>query len=299
MARPKGNQSNLCGDREWLYQKRIVERLTVKEIGLLAGITRKSVDYWIEKHDIPKPDVYIRSEKTKKKMITLSCDFCGVSFEKEAYYINGKKERNKYFFCSKNCKYAYDKERMSGDNNHFYGVSRYGEDSPRWMGGKIKLPCTVCSKIGIEYHPYQVREFESGLKVPCCSAVCSSVIGHMSTPTSQTSIELKIQEKLDCHNINYIPQFIFKDRYSVDFYLPDYDIVIECDGDYWHGNPQIYTNPNEWQIKTINKDKRKNAFITKHGSVLFRFWETAINNNLDICFEQILNKITEIVESSK
>ena len=41
--------------KEWLYNKRIVEKLTLKDIGDLAGISESAVRYWLKKLDITKP----------------------------------------------------------------------------------------------------------------------------------------------------------------------------------------------------------------------------------------------------
>jgi G:T-mismatch repair DNA endonuclease (very short patch repair protein) len=49
-----------------------------------------------------------------------------------------------------------------------------------------------------------------------------------------TKIELKVEKELKRRNINYQKQISLYPRAMVDFYLPEYRIVIQCDGDYWH-----------------------------------------------------------------
>ena len=55
-----------------------------------------------------------------------------------------------------------------------------------------------------------------------------------------TSIELKIQGFLKELDIEFQPQYRIKNikhRYFSDIYIPKMNLVIECDGDYWHDYP--------------------------------------------------------------
>lgn len=67
----------------------------------------------------------------------------------------------------------------------------------------------------------------------------------------------------------------------VDFYLPDYNLVIEADGDYWH-------NLERQKIK----DKRRNEKLKVLNYRILRFWEHDIKKNLQQC----LNKIEEVTK---
>lgn len=97
-----------------------------------------------------------------------------------------------------------------------------------------------------------------------------------------TKIEVKISDYLKSLNI------IFKQNKSingflVDFYLIDFNFVIECDGDYWHGNPKFYKNKilNNIQLKNINRDERKNDMLNNNNIKFLRFWEHDIHKNFD------------------
>ncbi len=65
--------------------------------------------------------------------------------------------------------------------------------------------------------------------------------------TRETNIEKAIRDELEKRKIAFIPQYPIKYIAIVDFYLPDYDIIIQCDGDFWHKS--------EWAIK-FGKDKK-------------------------------------------
>ena len=56
--------------------------------------------------------------------------------------------------------------------------------------------------------------------------------------TSDTNIEKAIKYVLETNQIRYIPQYKIG-PYFADFYLPDFKLVVECDGDYWHKKPRV------------------------------------------------------------
>lgn len=108
----------------------------------------------------------------------------------------------------------------------------------------------------------------------------------------QTKIELKIERFLKNNNINYETNYRI-DKFLVDFYLNEYNIVIECDGDYWHSNPRFYdcNSLNEMQIKNKERDIRKDKMLNEHGIRFIRFWEYDIHNLFHIVEISIKNVI--------
>lgn len=68
-----------------------------------------------------------------------------------------------------------------------------------------------------------------------------------------------------------------------DYYLPDYNIIIETDGDYWHANPKFYENKekNKTQLRNIIRDQYKNKWCIDNNIMLIRFWECDILKNPD------------------
>jgi len=92
--------------------------------------------------------------------------------------------------------------------------------------------------------------------------------------------------------LKYIKQFrLYFDSYSYrtyDFYLPKQNLLIECDGDYWHGNPQIYTKLNEMQIFDQQNDKFKNELASMLSIKLLRIWESDVQQNFNL--EKLINE---------
>jgi len=54
------------------------------------------------------------------------------------------------------------------------------------------------------------------------------------------------------------------------------NIVIECDGDYWHNREDIK-----------KKDLTKNKDLIENGYKIYRFWEHEINRSPELCINKI------------
>ena len=101
--------------------------------------------------------------------------------------------------------------------------------------------------------------------------------------TYKTSIEIKICNLLIEYGFKFETQydlFYGIDKFKTyDFYLKEYNLLIEADGDYWHVNPNKYLNENDLtEVQKINKqnDIFKNKLATDKGYNILRFWESDI-----------------------
>ena len=75
-----------------------------------------------------------------------------------------------------------------------------------------------------------------------------------------------------------------------DVYIPQFNTLIEVDGDFWHCNPKIYTEAiYESQKKNILRDHEKNTWAVDNGYSIIRFLEYYINHNKEHVIE-ILKK---------
>lgn len=97
---------------------------------------------------------------------------------------------------------------------------------------------------------------------------------------------------LDKLGVKYIEQFEAKDiKRFFDFYLPDNNIIIEVDGDYWHSYGKVYEEMNPTQKRNARIDNIKNEWALSHGIPIIRIWEHDINKNpkkvMDILIENI------------
>lgn len=90
--------------------------------------------------------------------------------------------------------------------------------------------------------------------------------------------------------IRYEEQFEAKDiKRFYDFYLPDYQVIIEIDGDFYHGYGKVHEEKNPMQKRNARVDEIKNEWAALHGYPLIRIWEHDINENP----EKVLDMLRE------
>lgn len=110
-----------------------------------------------------------------------------------------------------------------------------------------------------------------------------------------SSLELRIQGILDSLLIEYTRNK-FLGSYNFDFIFKN-KIILEIQGDYWHGNPNKYKKDDilfggKTAKKIWDKDLRKKEFVEKRGFKIFYLWETDINKMTN---EEIINFLKEIL----
>ena len=88
------------------------------------------------------------------------------------------------------------------------------------------------------------------------------------------------REFLDKLGVRYEEQFEAKDiKRFYDFHLPDYRVLLELDGDYYHSYGKVYEEMNPMQKRNARVDKIKDEWAISHGYPLIRIWEHDINEN--------------------
>ena len=110
-------------------------------------------------------------------------------------------------------------------------------------------------------------------------------------PIKDTSIELKIQDYLKQLKIGFFTHYYCKEiehSYQCDIFIPVQKnkqrfirepIIIECDGDYFHGNinhPR-YKILTQRQIEQREEDKIRTKELQEKGFKVIRLWESDIN----------------------
>ena len=149
----------------------------------------------------------------------------------------------------------------------------------KWEEGKYK---NSRSKILLKCpnnHDYEVRinSFKSGRRCPLCNNISKG--------------EQKIMDVLNIHNILYThDKLIWKEnKLRPDFYLPDYNLIIEYDGKQ-HYESIEYFGGKEMLKLTQQKDKEKNDYCREHNINLLRipYWEF---NNIEAILKKELSLI--------
>lgn len=127
----------------------------------------------------------------------------------------------------------------------------------------------------------QVTRKPTGNKAPRKPRNCVKKKKHPQYGTSKLE-ERFANEFLDRLGVEYTYQFEAKDigRFY-DFYLPKENAIIEIDGDYWHGNPEKYSDDKlKWHQKKARRvDELKDKWALMHGITIIRIWESDIEKD--------------------
>jgi len=111
-----------------------------------------------------------------------------------------------------------------------------------------------------------------------------SMLRHPNRKFKETGIELKIEEELKNRGINHKKQVPLCKVAVVDFYLPDFGIIIQCDGCYWHNCPECKKGDLN---RNKDKDVDQDAVLTSNGYKVYRFWEHSINKSPKKCIDKL------------
>jgi len=96
--------------------------------------------------------------------------------------------------------------------------------------------------------------------------------------------------------IDYDTQYYLKDiHHYCDVYIPSKNMIIEFQGDYWHGNPNKYSNDelSEFQKKKVTKDNELREYCSENGINLIEIWESDYDkdsNGAKTLLEEQINK---------
>lgn len=231
----------------------------------------------------------IRPSKTKEK-VEKECLFCGKVFitsDSKKKYCSKKcyhdiKIRNSKIY-EKVCKFCGKKFFTT---NH---STLYCSDECLLKRKYInKCMCEICGK-----------EFLSQLKDSkyCCSKCKSlgykkrNIISHILNSSyipksTNTKPHKMVLDKLNYNNI--ISEYRIE-IFSIDIFIPEFNLPIEINGGYWHCDPRFC------EIKTINRfknaiirEERKNKLIfDKLKSHILYLWEYDIKHNIEMCLSLI------------
>lgn len=87
----------------------------------------------------------------------------------------------------------------------------------------------------------------------------------------ETSLEVKMYKFLEENDIKFEKQYELDYKFY-DAYLPDYNILLEFDGDFWH-KPELEECVYQCQKTVYHNDLNKNEIAKRHNISLFRIRE--------------------------
>lgn len=173
-----------------------------------------------------------------------------ISISLKKYYKNGGK-------------HSMTGKKLSEDRKRKIGLSKLGQRHSDKTREKM-------SKNNGKYWLNKKRSKKT------CKKIRETIINNPIKIFKDTSIEKKIEKELKYRNILFEKQKSLCKIAIVDFFIKP-NIVIECDGDYWHNFPDH-----------IERDKNKNRILRKNGYKVYRFWGYEINNSSKKCIDSII-----------
>lgn len=186
--------------------------------------------------------------KAMENRIEKTCPVCQEPFKIPASYAN------RFIVCSIKCRLAFTQYRQCLRCGKTF---RAGAPNRKYCSEICRRPpiTTICENCGKKF-----RHIPSISPHFCSFACYRSFIGKNG---GETSIEVIIRTFLDTLPLPY-QQEAQIGRYAVDFLIPSLNLVIECDGIYWHRDKR--------------RDIAKNHFLKKQGYQLLRLSEDSITS---------------------
>ena len=155
---------------------------------------------------------------------------------------------------------------------------------------------------------YEKRGIASEEAKSIVNSICSSGAKACLKTTQSPSTELKIKNFLLEKNIEFSTQYeITVDRNNpfsrakllYDFYIPRDNLLIECNGSYWHCDPRFFDADKQVKFpggmyKAADiwaRDKFKVDFAEDKGYSVYTIWEFDLNNNLDQTLKELHKRL--------
>lgn len=219
------------------------------------------------------PECYRSSPRANRKTgFDTNCVQCGT-----AIYVqrSAKRTRN---FCSTACHDAYQ--------------------------GRAKTvhSCKVCGS-EFKWSPSRTKTQNPTYCSIACRNKCPEwkekavIAGNLAQQHSKymTRLELAGSDILSMIGHPFSEQVLIAGKFTVDAVLTGKNIVIQWDGDYWHGYRAANDNAplDARQEKRVALDKSQDAYMEKCGYRVLRFWEHEVFNQPESVREAIARAIQQ------
>jgi len=170
---------------------------------------------------------------------------------------------------------------LSGSNNPMFGKEGY-------LKGQTKYNNPILFERGQKVSKFR-KEWWANLPQEEKDIIVGNLSEYANMAKKDTWIEIVIKDFLDKEKISYIKNHRMS-KFIIDFYLTDFEIAIECQGDYWHANPLFYDEENysATQKNNIERDIRKRKFFENENIKNLFFWEHDIKINRTLVESEIL-----------
>lgn len=179
----------------------------------------------------------------------------------------------------------------SGEYKHVREAIIEGRKDPE-LGGKISKGAKGVLKPKPEgFGVGRIQSEETKQKMSDTAMKNILKTGRVKRSLLEYDFEMVLEElNISFSHSFYIPSI----KKIYDFYLPEYNIIIEIDGDFWHCNPVKFPKPTcKTQEINLENDKFKSKWAEDNGYKLIRIWENDINNDIQKV-KQLLLEATKL-----
>lgn len=225
------------------------------------------------KHPNDKYDYSQVKYENNKTKVCIICPIHGKFYQTPDTHLKGG--------CCPKCNgnYHYTTDEWIEEARKIHN-NKYDYSNVEYINSYTKI-CIVCPKHGEFYQT--PNNHLIGQECPYCKS------SHM---------ENDIRNLLNKYNINFEEQkkFEWMGKFSLDFYLPKYNVAIECQG-IQHFQPIDHFGGEENLIKRQNRDKEKLKLCNENGIKLLYYANYKYNFPYEVITDkEILRKIITNVE---
>ena len=146
-----------------------------------------------------------------------------------------------------------------------------------------------------EEHKQKLKEVFNTEQYKECKS--KELLNRVKSQTFSMSSKLEkmfIEQFIKPLEIEYQTQYYIKEiKQYCDVYIPSKNLIVECDGSFWHCDPRLFPNGPiyDYQKNKIERDKIKTDYLINKGYELLRFWEVDIIDNPELVKEKLNEKI--------
>ena len=252
-------------NKEWLHQKYIVEKQSANQIGALANTSADTIGSWLRRFDIPvrsRSEAFsVRCDPTtpwgqdiRKNLSVGHNDAYDVSTREGREYraklsrahkerldpttAQGKLARKRH---SESCKKAYDPNTVKG------------RQTRKRRSIALKRACDPSTVRGKELRRSRSNSCKRGW-ISGTYDLCNRFPGGIPKTTEMAMVSAFLENRM----WDFVKQYrIPEDSHPYDFYIPHLNLLIECQGIYYH---------NEDNFPGVqSRDAKKRQYAIDHG----------------------------------
>jgi very-short-patch-repair endonuclease len=242
-----------------------------------------------------------------RKVRTFTCASCGASVTKRA-----KPDQS---YCSLEC-YRTGKRptRCTGVHApcawcgeavyvpaHRLGQTQYfchPQHANLWQARN--RPKSVCKMCGEEVQ----RPLSHTKATTYCSLKCrdadpeyrAKIVGALSNQQRlcPNKVEKAGYALLDLLGVPYLAQHLIAGKFCVDALLPEAKVVVQFDGNYWHGHPEMFPALSARQRHRRKLDRSQDAYLKKCGYTVVRVWE----RDIKACPSEVESRLRSLLQTA-